>query len=326
MDELVRQLLNSAEPSIRYKTRLDLLHEDPETPEMLALQVEIRESERVQTLLSERTAEGRIPYHPYTKWVGAHWVLTALGDLEYPRGDASLIPLREQEYSYFFSGTRENPTHKRKIIHSKGLIRACASIEGNAILALLRLGLADSLTDTLVETVLGWRWPDGGWNCDRKQKACHSSFHETLIPLRALNLQQKLTGDTRILSVVRDGAEVFLKRGLFRRFTDGEVIDPRFLELHYPYYWHYNILYGLIVMNEIGCLDDPRCAEALDLLESKRLADGGFPSERRYYTVTNRSTGNRSLVDWGGTSSRKMNEWITVDSLTVLAAAGRISL
>lgn len=323
MDTVVAKLLESDEPAIRYKARCLFLKESPDSTAMQALQEEVRTCERVKQLLSERNMDGRLPYHPYTKWVGAHWVLTILADLEYPKGDPDLIPLREQVYGYFFSGTHEKPIHKRHIIHSKGLIRACASIEGNAILSLLKLGLADELTDYLAEIVLGWRWPDGGWNCDRKPQASHSSFHETLIPLRALNLYATQSGDPRVRRAVNEGAEVFLKRGLFRRVTDGEVIDPHFIELHYPYYWHYNILYGLKVMGEIGCLGDPRCREALDLLESKRLPDRGYPAERRYYSVTHRNVSNRSLVDWGGTSSSKMNEWITLEALAVLTAAGR---
>jgi hypothetical protein len=30
------------------------------------------------------------------------------------------------------------------------------------------------------------------------------------------------------------------------------------------------------------------------------------------------------MVDWGGTSKRQMNEWVTVDALHVLKAAGRL--
>ncbi|MHB8933155.1 MAG: hypothetical protein ACYC6H_06790 [Bellilinea sp.] len=325
MQQVVNDLLTSKEPSVQYLARRNILLEDPGSPAMLSLQEIIRNSERVASLLSERNAEGRLPYHPYTKWVGAHWVLTILADMEYPAGDLGLIPLREQVYGYFFSGTRENPTHKRRIIYSKGLVRACASIEGNAIYALLKLGLADSMTEYLADTVMGWRWPDGGWNCDKKPHASHSSFHETLIPLRALNLYAKKTGDPRVQHVLKDAAEVFLQRRMFRRLTDGELIDPHFISLHYPYYWHYNILFGLKVMAELGCIDDPRCQEALDMIESKRLPDGGFPAERRYYTVTDHPSGNRSLVNWGGTSIKKSNEWITVDALSVLTAAGRFS-
>jgi len=326
MTRALQNLLNSSEPSVQYIARKYILQEDLTSPAMLALQETIRTGDRVTCLLSERGPDGRLPYHPYTKWVGAHWILSQLADLEYPAGDETLIPLREQVYGYFFSGTRENPSHKRRVIHSKGLVRACASIEGNAIYSLLKLGLADSLTDYLAEVVLGWRWPDGGWNCDRKPKASHSSFHETLIPLRALNLYAERTGDPRIRQTILDSAEVFLKRRLFRRVTDGEVIDPHFLATHYPYYWHYNILFGLKVMAELGCISDPRCQEALDLVEAKKLPDGGFPAEMRYYTVTNRQTSNRSLVSWGGTSTHKSNEWVTVEALRVLTAAGRVSV
>lgn len=325
MQHVVSALLSSNEPSIQFITRSKVMNENISSPAMQTIQQRIRKSERVVRLLSERNSEGRIPYHPYTKWVGAHWVLATLADLEYPSGDPGLIPLREQVYGYFFSGTRENPSHKRRVIHSKQLVRACASIEGNAIYAMLKLGLADSLTEFLVDLVLGWQWPDGGWNCDRKPNASHSSFHETLIPLRALNLYAKQSGDPRVGQVVQEAAEVFLQRRLFRCLTDGEVIDPNFIALHYPYYWHYNILFGLKVMAEIGCIHDPRCQEALDILESKKLTDGGFPAEKRYYTVTDRQTGNRSLVNWGGTSQKKSNEWITVETLGVLTAAGRFS-
>ena len=69
---------------------------------------------------------------------------------------------------------------------------------------------------------------------------------------------------------------------------------------------------------------DPRCGEALDLLETKRLPDGGYPAEARYYRVTRTPSGTgSSLVDWGPTGARRRNEWVTVAALAVLAAAGR---
>ena len=39
-------------------------------------------------------------------------------------------------------------------------------------------------------------------------------------------------------------------------------------------------------INEAGYLDDPRCKDALDLLESKMLPAGGFAAEVKYF-VTN---------------------------------------
>ena len=70
--------------------------------------------------------------------------------------------------------------------------------------------------------------------------------------------------------------------------------------------------------------------ERLNFLELKRLPDGGFPAEEKYYHLTDKRMksgkrlAGRSFVDWGGVSKRKMNEWVTVDALYVLTAAGRI--
>jgi hypothetical protein len=96
------------------------------------------------------------------------------------------------------------------------------------------------------------------------------------------------------------------------------VIAPSFLQLHYPCYWHYDILFGLEVLAEAGHLHDPRCADAIELLRDKRLPDGGFPAEHRYYRGRSAATSGRSLVDWGPTSPRRMNEWVTVHALAVL--------
>ena len=92
--------------------------------------------------------------------------------------------------------------------------------------------------------------------------------------------------------------------------------------MHFPCYWNYDVLFGLKVMREAGFLDDSRCNEALDLIESKRLADGGWPAEGRYYGTAN-TPAKRTLFDWGGVNRRRLNEWVTADALSVLAAAGR---
>jgi hypothetical protein len=83
---------------------------------------------------------------------------------------------------------------------------------------------------------------------------------------------------------------------------------------------------GLKVMDEVGRLADPRCREALNLLESKRLTDGGFRAEKKYYHVTDKTEGSGvSFVDWGGVSKLRMNEWVTVTALSVLNKSGRLS-
>jgi len=191
---------------------------------------------------------------------------------------------------------------------------------------MLRLGLADERSEQLAHSLRDWQWPDGGWNCDRKPSAVNSSFMESLIPLRALYLHARLTGQRASLDAAERAAELFLKRRLFKRQSDGELIRSDFIKLHYPCYWHYDILFGLKVMTEIGRVTDERCGEALSLLESKRRPDGGFPAEGKYYVTTSGTKSGRSLVDWRGTNAARTNEFVTADALFVLKGAGRLSI
>ncbi|MFW9915702.1 MAG: hypothetical protein ACFFGZ_08825 [Candidatus Thorarchaeota archaeon] len=322
MDEIIDKLLHSSETSIRFRVKTDILGENYESSAIKKLQTDIKSSSRVTLLLSERDKDGRIPYHAYAKWYGAHWVLASLADIGYPLGDKALIPLREQVYSWLFSAE-----HEKKIKAIQGRVRRCASQEANAVYYLCHLGLADARTDELVERLLKWQWPDGGWNCDKNPHARHSSFMESLIPLRSLVQYSKQTGDKDAKATAEQAAEIFLKRKLFRRQHGGAIIKDDFVKLHYPCYWHYDILFGLKVMAEAGFIKDERCEGALALLESKQLPEGGFPAEKKYYQVTdNKKRSGRSLVDWGGTSKRRANEFVTVDALYVLKEAGRLSV
>jgi hypothetical protein len=317
--DIVNILLKSKEPSIRYKVLVNVLGEDPRSTKILKLQNQIRSSTRIGTLLSQRDGSGKIPFRPYAKWYGAHWVLTDLAELGYPPYDKSLFPLRDQIYDWLFS-----LEHEAKIISINGKVRRCASQEGNALLYLLKLGLDDERTQELAKRLSSWQWPDGGWNCDKNPNAQNSSFMESLIPLRALAFHTKLTKDKKSEKATKSAAEIFLKRECFKKQRDGNIISEDFIRLHYPCYWHYDILFGLKVLAEAGFIKDKRCSSALDLLESKRLADGGFPAEKKYYRLANDRVSGRSLVNWGGISKRHMNEFITVDVLFVLSKAGRL--
>jgi hypothetical protein len=326
MGEALERLLGSDDPSVRLRARTEILGERLDSKSIAALREAVKRSDRVKLLLSERK-EGVIAAHPYSKWYGAHWVLAALADLKYPEGDRSLIPLREQVYEWLFSKGHMEYVRKHEVYAGpymvvKGLTRAHASMEGNAIYYLSALGLADDRTSELVERLLQWQWPDGGWNCDKLPKAHTSSFTESLLPLRGLACHARLRGGEAKDSVRRAG-EYFLERKLFRRKQDGRIISPRFLKLHYPCYWHYDVLFGLKVMEEARLLKDERCAEALALLESKRLGDGGFPAEEALYQVTKRPASRRSVAGWGGVNQKRMNEFVTCDALSVLAAASR---
>jgi hypothetical protein len=150
---------------------------------------------------------------------------------------------------------------------------------------------------------------------------------ETILPMLGLWVHAEETGDKKARTASLRAAEVFLSRRLFKRRRDDKVIRTEFTRLHYPLYWHYDILHGLKAMARMNLIHDPRCSDALDLLEQKRLPDGGWPAEQRYYKKASTEVGlGNELVDWGGTSVKKMNPWVTADALAVLRAAGRLKV
>jgi hypothetical protein len=110
-----------------------------------------------------------------------------------------------------------------------------------------------------------------------------------------------------------------------RYYAEFETATSRHKQakLHYPSYWYYDVLSAAKGLAEAGLLGDGRCRDGLDLLQSKRLPDGGWAAEGTYYNAP----GARSqveIVGWGGVNARKANEWVTVDALAVLHAARRL--
>src|SRR3989454_8480602 len=88
---LIPALLGSADPSIRWKTHVHVLGEEPDSKSIRLLREEIRSSPTVRALLSRRDQLGRpgTRRQVYYKWQGLHWVLASLADLGYPEGDES---------------------------------------------------------------------------------------------------------------------------------------------------------------------------------------------------------------------------------------------
>ncbi|QEE17927.2 hypothetical protein DSAG12_03765 [Promethearchaeum syntrophicum] len=318
---IINTLIGSKELAIRLKTYLKLLEHDYGSNEVKKLTKNIKTKSRVyKSLFSHLPKKGEIPAKGvYHKWYGVHWILYVLADLGYPPGDLSLIPSRNFELDWLFSDQ-----HWLKKPTIDGRKRFCASMEGNALYSLLYLKLDDGRCSQLADRLIKYQWDDGGWNCDKKPKAINSSYNESLFPLRSLNLYSSIIDKPEVKIAINRAAEVFLKRDLYKNMHTGEIINPKWIKLSYPPYWHYEILSILKVLAEANRIKDKRCNDALDLLEKKRLDDGGFPAEARYYLGSAKS--NISPVDWGGVNKRKSNPWVTLDALYVLKKAGRIDL
>ena len=252
---VITLLINSNEPAIRLKTYLCLLDHDYDTSEVKKLIVNLKkESPLISSLISYLPKdETSKTFHVYKKWQGAHWILSQLADVGYPPGDSDLIPSINREMKWLLSSER----WKSNLIIN-GRRRFCASQDGNGLYAALSLGFFDERCKILADRLILHQWSDGGWNCDRKPAASKSSYHESLIPLRALNRYLTEEKSPRLTNAIDKAAELFHRRNLYRRISDGKIINKGWLLLHYPPYWHYDILFALKVLAETNKVQDKR--------------------------------------------------------------------
>jgi hypothetical protein len=335
-DPAIQWLLQSTDPSIRYLMLTDLLDISPRSREARAARAEIPDSARVRALLAGQGAAARHPgrsfathpggfgVHPYKKWNGAHWRLVSLVELGVtgkPEGSPKTLRVLKAADQVLTWLTSDEHRARIKVIN--GRTRRCGSQEGNALAVCSRLGMMeDPRVQYLARSLVEWQWDDGGWNCDKNPTAHHSSFYESLAPLWGLVEWHRVTQDNAARRAADRAAEFFLRHRLFRSEKTGEVIDNAWLKLHYPLYYHYDILQALVILARAGKVRDPRAREALDIIESKRGKDGGWRAEGFYWKPRGKNTSNIDVVDWGRQGA---NEMITLNALRVLKAAGRVA-
>lgn len=316
-DPTIQWLLGSSRAAVRLLTLTEVLDRSPDDAEVRAARAQIWEDPWVSDLLAGQEQNGGFRVHPYQKWTGAHWRLVSLVELGVPADELRLRKAANRVLDWL-----TGKTHLSRIQRINGLTRRCASQEGNALAVCSRLGLSDDpRVKYLAASLIEWQWPDGGWNCDKNPGAQHSSFYESLAPLWGLIEYSRATGDQACLQAVRAAAEFFLRHNLFRSESSGEVIDPEWLKLHYPLYWHYDILQALLVLSRSGPLEDARVQAALDLVEQKRLPDGRWKPEGYFWHPPGKHGSNVEVVDWG---RKDPNLMITLNALRILKAAGRL--
>ena len=133
----------------------------------------------------------------------------------------------------------------------------------------------------LVDRLLAEQMTDGGWNCEQETGSTRGSFHTTINVLEGLlEFERASTGSPAVRAARERGQEYVLSRHLFKRLSTGEPIEhdrkggPAWTQFSYPAGWRYDILRGLEYSRNAGVAPDPRMAEAIEIVASKRDADG----------------------------------------------------
>jgi len=150
---------------------------------------------------------------------------------------------------------------------------------------------------------------DGGWNCDAP-KSSRSSFHTTICVLEGLLEYERAVGSVPEITIARRrGEEYLLQRSLFRRLSTGEVANPEFLKFAFPPRYHYDVLRALDYFRAAGVPPDERMGNALQVVESKRQADGRWLLDDAY---------EEALAFPLGESVGEPSRWNTLRALRVL--------
>ena len=313
---VIQWLLACPEPAVQAITLSELVGLPEDDTRLQAARSKWLEGPWVGGLLAGQAGDGGFGVHPYQKWTGAHWRLVSLVELGAQPGEPHACAAANTVLDWL-----TGDEHRQRIREINGRTRRCASQEGNALAVCCRLGMVgDPRLKYLADSLVAWQWPDGGWNCDKNPDARHASFYETLAPLWGLIEYQRLTGDEPARQAAWRAVEFFLRHRLFRSETTGEVINPEWLRLHYPPYWHYDILQALLVLSRLVPLVDERMQEALDALEALRRPDGFWRAGSYYWHPPGAKPSNVEVIDWGRGGPNPM---ITLNALRVLTAAGR---
>jgi hypothetical protein len=309
-------LLASREPALRWLTWTEVLGLDDTDPGVRRDRRAILDGPIVASLLEFERRDGRVR-HPYAKWMGAHWRLVSLVELGVPVGEPRAVEQLDPVLDWLTSAG-----HLRGVRLIEGRARRCASQEGNALAVASRLGETDDpRVRQIAANLVRWQWPDGGWNCDVKPSASHSSFHESISPMWGLHEYADATGDAASRKAATRTADFILRHGVFRSERTGLPMHHSVVVAHWPPYWHYDFLRGLTILARAGELPSRRADAALDLLLAQRRPDGTWRAGRQWWTAPGRKGRGVEAVDWN--EDETDDRLVTIAALNALKAGGR---
>jgi hypothetical protein len=165
-------------------------------------------------------------------------------------------------------------------------------------------------TDRLVDRLLSEQLNDGGWNCEAERGSVRSSFHTTICVLEGMLAFEEAFGATPVVSDARHRAEEYLlERGLMRRLSTGDIIDPAWQQFAFPPLWHYDVLRALDYLRAADVHADERIDDAVALVLDRCQSDGRWLLDMRH-----ENTPYEELSGMVGAPNR----WITLRALRIL--------
>ena len=323
-------LLEDEDPSVKYLTLKDLLNKKKEAQRAKR---EIPHSKIVKKIFSKQDKKGfwESKENPYTpKYRATYWQIMLLGYLEMDKNDERIGKACEYIFTFqqkeggFSEAGREKAQKEYKYVKKRYVKRGknppeedafiddlihqmeLSCLTGNICSALIRLGYGN---DKRVLRALTWlvevQNGDGGWLCPYWKahiKDTHSCFYGTICALEAFSEAKNGFKET-----VKRSAEFLLMHRLYKAdHHNFEIINKKWLELSFPWFYGYDILRGLYVLTKLG-IKDERMKDAVEIIKSKEK-EGKWILEK---TPNGRMHTN---IEKKGRESK----WITLHALRVL--------
>jgi hypothetical protein len=278
-NELMLWLMDG-DPAIRWQTLRDLQHAPAKR--WRAEQHRTLTEGWGKQLLALQASDGRWGGGIYSpKWTSTTYTLLTLCAIGIPRDHVPVQRAAELVLA-------QQLGHRRDAAFMAKLAACDRCIVGMDLLIASYFDIRDARMDALVENLLVELMPDGAWNCRRlrKPKPHHSSFHTTFNVLEGLREWLETTPKhawrNDVLAAEKSALEFMLAHHLFKSDQTGEIINHKFTLLSYPPRWHYDVLRGLVYFARVNAPRDERLQDAIELLKSRRRADGTWPVQHKY--------------------------------------------
>lgn len=268
--------LLAGDPAIRWQT-LDSLVEAPAADVDAARSAVATEGWGAR-LLALQDPEGTWAQGLYSpKWVSTTYTMLLLRELGLPPGD----PQAHHACAVLLDSA-VGPQSRGGIGWAS---ETC--ITGIVLSILSAFEVDDDRLERFVDHLLDEQMDDGGWNCRYRRGAHHASMNTTILALEALVRYERHRAEkTGRLAAVREaqhrGREFLLVHHLYRSHRTGEVIQRNYVRFAFPPHWHFDVLRALDHFRDAGADRDPRLADGIDLVRSKRGYEGRWTLEHRY--------------------------------------------
>ena len=296
-------LLESENPSVRYRALRDLLDRPLDDPDVQGALEAIPASPPVAELVAAQHRDGYWTKRDYylPRHSGTFWTLIVLADL----GLTAEHERIRQACDYMFTFQRDHGAfRRRRRIRGKGIVwdpRAELCTQARIVRFLIQFGYGqDPRLRAAVDWIVSNQLSDGMWDCGGGQRP--GCLRATLDVLSVASVYPTLAAHPAIARAAAVVAGLLMEPGMARYH-----VGLDWTTLQYPYF-DYSLLSALDTLARLGyTVEHPKIAAAAEFLLTRQLSDGAWPVDH---------IPRDPPFDVG--QPGEPNKWLTLDAMRVI--------